>query len=338
MEIAKKRDMKIDILRAIAMVCIIVAHSNPNSLIVQLRNFDVVLMIFLLGISFTISSSGKKLDYVDYLKKRFRRLILPTWVFITIFLALFYIIAIARHDTYYFSIRVMLGSYTLQDGIGYVWIMRVFFIIALISPFILKFSEKTKSNAKYLIALLLGCLVYAGLMEIGGHLKGGIEKIYENFVLDGFGYGLVAALGIRFNTLTNKEQLFVGAFALLVFVSFGVYHNFMPTQEFKYPPALYYFSYGIFASILLYKLLEIAALRAFFSNGLVSFLSKHSVWLYFWHIIFVYIIKLYGEELLFISNSFSSRFVFIFSGACIITCAHGYLKQVFTSRKIQFSL
>lgn len=51
----KERNTKIDILRAIAMICIIIAHSKPDALTFQLRNFDVIMIVILLGASFQLS-------------------------------------------------------------------------------------------------------------------------------------------------------------------------------------------------------------------------------------------------------------------------------------------
>lgn len=74
----KERNTKIDILRAIAMICIIIAHSTPNPLAFQLRNFDVIMIVILLGASFQLSMQGKSINYIEYLIKRFKRLVVPT--------------------------------------------------------------------------------------------------------------------------------------------------------------------------------------------------------------------------------------------------------------------
>lgn len=329
-----KRDLRVDILRAIAIVCIVIAHSNPPDLVIELRNFDVTLMVFLLGISFSMSTRSKKPAYLDYVKKRFKRLVTPTWIFLTVFFCLFYLIAKIRGDAFYFNWRVILGSYTLIDGIGFVWIMRVFFLIALICPFILTMSEKIKRNDLYFGVLALGYLLYKGLLLIDLQLHGGIEKTYSSFIVYGFGYGLIAALGIRFKNLTNKQSLALGLVMLIAYMSCMYRYNFASTESYKYPPTLYYLSYGLFASILLYKLLEIKSIEAVFDNRFVAFLSRSSVWLYFWHIIFIYVIKLFGSSMPGISGNAISRFVFIFSCALIITILQEMIEEFFKNNKL----
>ena len=56
----KKRDYQIDILRAIALFCIICAHVSPPSLLIQFRSFDVPMMVFLSGVVFIPSWKRNK--------------------------------------------------------------------------------------------------------------------------------------------------------------------------------------------------------------------------------------------------------------------------------------
>ena len=41
----KKRRTDVDIIKVVGLLCIILAHTNPPSVLFQFRNFDVVLMI-----------------------------------------------------------------------------------------------------------------------------------------------------------------------------------------------------------------------------------------------------------------------------------------------------
>ena len=81
------RNRSIDLLRFIALTGIIIAHIDPPSFWMQLRGFDVPLMVFLSGVSYRISG-GNKQNYWSYAVKRFKRLILPVWVFLTIYFTL----------------------------------------------------------------------------------------------------------------------------------------------------------------------------------------------------------------------------------------------------------
>jgi fucose 4-O-acetylase-like acetyltransferase len=55
----QSRDIRFDILKVIGLFCIILAHVSPPSLIFQLRNFDVPLMVMISGSVFYLSSFKK---------------------------------------------------------------------------------------------------------------------------------------------------------------------------------------------------------------------------------------------------------------------------------------
>lgn len=122
----KVRDENIDFLKTIGILAIILAHVSPTPAIFELRNFDVVMMIFASGMAFSLNnteiSTMKK--YLEYLKSRFVRLVIPTWVFITVYFILFLTKKIATY----------MGAYSLLGGFGYVWIFRVFLMMAIIAP------------------------------------------------------------------------------------------------------------------------------------------------------------------------------------------------------------
>lgn len=204
-----QRDEKIDILRAIAMIGIIIAHSHPGALINQIRNFDVVLMVLLIGTSFYLSmeSSPTKTSYISYLKKRFKRLVIPTWTFLVIFLALFFILSIILGDTFYFSAGNIIGFFTLMSS-WYVWIIRVFVIIAILSPFLMQLTNKFKSNLFFMLALAGLYGLYMIFLLINDYFlygTGMVQRLYEDCFLYAYGFGLIAWLGMRLKKFKLKE-------------------------------------------------------------------------------------------------------------------------------------
>ena len=329
MEVLKKRDERIDILRALAILCIILAHSSPNDFIFQLRNFDVTMMVFLMGVSFFLSNQNKRINYSDYVIKRFRRLILPTWKFLILFFVVFFFLSIVLNDDYYFSLRDIITSFAMTTGIGYVWIMRVFFIIALVSPLLLYISNRIKKNSTYFILLVIAYVIYLILLLTNEHLSVNIiQKLFEYYIVEGFGYSLIAALGIRLYSYKKQYLPYLAGIFFIIFSILGFYHNFMPTQAFKYPPTLYYLSYGIFVSLILFYFLSFEKIKGFFTNKPIMFLSFKSLDLYFCHIIPVYIIQLYGEKFPIVSGNFITRFLFILIGALVLLSIQIYCEKV----------
>ncbi|MFD2067280.1 acyltransferase [Pontibacter silvestris] len=339
------RDIRIDILRFIAIISIIFVHSGPGDLLFQIRNFDVVLMVLLLGASFYISSLNKKLNYFDYVKKRFNRLVIPTWTFLTIFFGIFYLLSLINHEPFYFSYNEVVESYTLAtigEGIGFVWIMRIFFIIALVCPFLLRLSRQIKDNMIYIFLITIAYLFYEVLLLTEEYVhsvfryskatKAGL--IYSSVIINSFAYILIAALGVRLVKLRRKEIILYCLASLIVLLFLAFKYNFTPTQQFKYPPRLYYISYGVFVSLLLYSFLELKRLRYLFDNSFVMFVSKTSAWLYFWHIISFYVVKIYGPSFPIVSGNLVGRFLFIFTTALVVTYLHEQIKKTYRHSKL----
>ncbi|MDB8459165.1 acyltransferase family protein [Turicibacter sanguinis] len=318
-QLEKKRDYKIDILRFIAIVCIIFAHTSPPGILFVLRNFDVTLMVMLMGTSYYLSNNGRSIDYKSYIIKRFNRLIIPTWIFLTIFFIVFYIISLLTKTDFEFGIKSIIASYSLMGGIGYVWIMRVFFLVAILNPIILYISRNIKSNVNYFIVLMAIYIVYLGLVGINSQLNGLAKLIFENIIVVSIGWGLIAAVGIRLKKLNKKELFLYAGIFLIIFIFLMIKYDFTSTQNYKYPPTMYYISYGLFVSFTLLLLLDIKCIYNIFNNKIVKYISVNSLWLYFWHIIPIYILSIYGESLPILNDNFISRFIFIFVFALILT-------------------
>ena len=87
----------------------------------------------------------KNKSILKYYWKRFVRLVIPTWIFLTIY---FCISCLLNH---FYTLKVILGSYLLLDGIGYVWVIRVYLICALLTPLIYWLNEKSSKMAIYYI-------------------------------------------------------------------------------------------------------------------------------------------------------------------------------------------
>lgn len=85
------RDKSIDILRAIALIGMIISHCEPHWSIIQFREFDVPLIVLLSGGSyrFSVKRSGDEVRYLPYCWKHFKRLVFPTWAFLLVYYTVF---------------------------------------------------------------------------------------------------------------------------------------------------------------------------------------------------------------------------------------------------------
>ncbi len=199
----KSREISIDLLRFFGLSLIILAHVQPPELLFQIRAFDVPLMLFVSGLAF----SGRKPDFSSsFFWKRFKRLVVPVYIFLTIYFAFVYIARMFGVD---FGVRLkhVIGSYLLMDGIGFVWVIRVFLIVGLFTPFLLAFDNKIKSDTVFLvIAGVILCMI-----EILLSNRIGFNNIFvREFVYYAIGYELLFTLGLRFShmTITTKAATF----------------------------------------------------------------------------------------------------------------------------------
>jgi hypothetical protein len=263
---------------------IILAHVSPPGIIFQLRNFDVPLMLIVSGMSFGFAF--KEEPYSQYVWKRIKRLVFPVWIFLSAYFVFF---STPESNDY----EVVLNSYLLLGGIGYVWIIRVFLLVALIAPFIYHFHKRTDSDSVYLYTLLILFIIY----EICRHftapyISTEFDRIVSLIILYVIPYSLLFALGLRMPTLTEKSIKvilisFFLCFALLVGAHSYTSGKFIPTQQFKYPPTIYYFSYAISVSVFLWlsshKIWGILQKNKMMTN-FVLFMARNSIWIYLWHI------------------------------------------------------
>lgn len=134
----KQRDLGIDLLRAIGLLCIILAHVKPPYILWQVRSFDVVMMVCISTISYTEYS--KPQPYIKYIKGRFKRLLIPTWEYIILVGVVFGVISLFTGTPTPYPIKTLLIGLVTFHGIGYLWIIRVFLYNAFLNPLIKKFE------------------------------------------------------------------------------------------------------------------------------------------------------------------------------------------------------
>ncbi|MGP1718259.1 MAG: acyltransferase family protein [Methylophilus sp.] len=282
------RDDRIDILRFIGLSMIILAHVDPPGLLFQLRNFDVPLMILVSAMSFGLSYKANE-PYPSYVWKRIKRLVFPVWAFLTTYFLTIYIFNPGSDEL---DSTTVLTSYTLLEGIGYVWIIRVFLLVALVSPYLYSWHQKTPRNRQYFGTLALSFLAYELVRYFSlPYIQPGAGELVSAAVLYVIPYGILFALGLRMPQL-NTRQVYAIAFmslAILIFAGvwlFLVYDEVVPTQSLKYPPSIYYFSYALFISSLLWihSGLVDHTIEKFKLKPLVLFVARNSIWVYLWHI------------------------------------------------------
>ena len=282
------RKSYVDFLKAIGILLVILAHVNPPTTIMFIRCFDVPLLVLLSGI-LANDSLDRLYAYKDndarfflkYYYKRFNRLVIPTWIMLVFIFSIQAIFGKVYPPKYY------LFSFSLtRNGIGCVWIVLIFLYCAILAPFI----KKCLSFRYYWFVL---ALVYC-LYEIAyGFQIGTNNFVILNTIYYFIPYGLLTSLGMSYTSMTKRVKITICLASLFIFAICAVYYHCsigeLPTPAIaKYPPRLYFLSYSIALSFFLLILCEGRDNRLF-RSPLVLFISSHSLWIFLWHIVYLYL-------------------------------------------------
>ncbi|TFH44938.1 hypothetical protein E3305_01630 [Streptococcus equinus] len=107
---------------------------------------------------------------MPYLIKRFKRLVIPTWIFVSFFLLLELCLG-----NFELGFKGVLATFALSDyGMGYVWIIRIYFIVAILIPV----YKALKLYLNEVHILLISLLLFVGY-EFLCH-----EGMFNNKLLD----------------------------------------------------------------------------------------------------------------------------------------------------------
>lgn len=285
----KERDFVIDLFRFLGLSLIILAHVFPPNWLFQIRTFDVSLMVFVSGMAFCVSS-GSKANIIQYFYSRFKRMVLPAWAFVTLlYLVIFPLTGglfadINNHDQ-------MMSSYKLQ-GFGYFWVIRVFLFISLFSIVYKFVMDKLSPIMLFVFYLLVETGLAIAFFHFGLFEKESLSgKVMWQAGFPVISYGVLFCLGYLFKS-GRKDVYWYGAFSLLLMAAiegWSLSQGQGPVwpQDFKYPPTLFYISWGIFACAVLCLLanaLNLQSVRDSALKRLVCFISSNTIWIYFWHI------------------------------------------------------
>lgn len=326
------RNYTVDFLRGIAMLCVMLAHCAPPALLLQLRNFDVPLLVVVSGITYSLFSSSKISSVRTFLVNRLVRLVVPAWIFLTLFFLIFAVVDKLSGNPYRFSLQTMLTTYFFYSGIGYVWVLRVFAVIAVLTPFLLYFRDKVRQDILYYGLLIVFYLGYEASFLLTEHFvhSAGFLKFLETAVFVIPSYAVLYAYGLRMPNMKISVIWIVMIFAAIICTGMACYFymqtgQWMPTQNAKYPPRLYYLSYAIVCINALYLLAKSHELRGF-ARKAFTWISENSLWLYLWHILALFTWDDVARGG--IQECWAAKFVFIFFMASAITA----LQKMFINR------
>ena len=314
------RDQRIDTMRVIGTFLVILAHVSAPELLQKLRTFDVVMLVFISGLSFAYKNN---VSYGEYLLRRVKKLVLPTYAVITCLFIGAYIVCTVVGRTQLFSWDTIWRSYVFADGVGYIWIVKVYMLIAAVSPLVYRAAKEIKSDALF-AALIVG--IY-GVYHVLMYFFGDIPILYQ-YVFQIFPYTLVACIGMRCRD--NRSFCWkILIVACVIMVTDVAVRGAFVFEQHKYPPEYNYLVYGLFMAALLYILLPDKTWSP------VVWLSKNSFMIYLFHVIFLLATNFLAEIKVFaFVGVWYVQFVIVVAASVLATVAINFISTWICTKRL----
>ena len=140
--------------------------------------------------------------------------------------------------------------------------------------------------------MIIIALVYL-LYEIAYFCQFGItNKMFETTFYYIIPYGLLTYMGYNYKKMQPKIHYYIVIISFCVFVLMAGYYwirtgSLHQVQIAKYPPRLYYLSYGVMWSFFLLLVCKKYSFKLY-THPLIKYISTHSMWIYLWHILALY--------------------------------------------------
>ena len=164
------------------------------------------------------------------------------------------------------------------------------FTTSLLNPFLRKVTERLNPWTCYgllTVILLVNDGLYKGVFE---RLPGPMDKVMIYLFTFTVGYAGISGFGMLFTRLNHKQKWIFAAVSAVLLTAFGLYYRFAELQPFKHPPMLYYISYGLMWSAVLYGIF-LPIRKKLSSWKMIQWLSLNSMTIYLFHIFWFYLLQ-----------------------------------------------
>lgn len=289
------RDTSLDLMRFLGILIIMIAHAEPPDWLFQLRNFGTPLLVVASALTYATVYKNKTLIIIPFLRKRLSKLVFPAWVFLTVFFLFSYLMCQYTGKNYPFNLNKILSSYVFYDGIQFVWIFKIYIILALITPIAFYYKKNIYSDYKYFSLIVIAYIIYELMLyTISPLIPKHLYNFLISFIFIIFPYFLLFLYGLKLGELSNKQVITISISFFILFLSIAIYiktfnGSFISTENFKYPPTIYYLSYAVFSLNIVYLLCRHWSNRI--NSKVIIWLSTNSLWIYLWHIFAFYLWK-----------------------------------------------
>ncbi len=329
-----KRYFEIDALRGLAILAMILIHTNAyflnNKIADWLWDFNewaVPVFIFCSAyIYFKKPPPLKNLgDFFSYIKKRFLRLLRPYYLF-----ALIYLLISLTKDRTNLAPSFIIPTLTINGGtLDINWLVLLFLVFAFLMPIIYYLAAKKK-------------VWFYGFFSLS--LLSSIVFIFYKFPAN---YRLIMwlpwSLIIFFSWLLvkneNSNRFLIGGAAVSLIMLFIVrqikiaLHQSLIQYQNKYPPNFYHLIYGVSFIFILFFLAKKGLFNFQPGKMLLTFLSRYSFPIYFIHYLIIYILTVIWQWRF---NGWVDFFLWVFVSSLITQVVVNASQRYIMARRFEY--
>lgn len=274
------RNTFIDFLRGLAIIVMILIHTTSffpsDKLATSIWNwsqFAVPVFVFCSGYLFFKKQFQHKQYILLYVKKRIPRFLIPYYIFLPFFLL----------AVFFLNSKLITGKYILQSifiigGVDINWLVLLFLYFTFLLPLIVLLYQRYKVGFWFFFLISAGSSIVFLFYHPPVSYKLIMWIPWTTILFFSFWY-------MRFEQHKKARILLLSGLLLVYIISYyiqTIFHHDLVLRNNKYPPNIYFLSYGMVCIVLLSFILPY-----FFKNKRVSlilhFFSFYSYQIYFLH-------------------------------------------------------
>ena len=258
---------------------------------------------------------------------RILRLILPTWIFLSVLFPVCLLPA-KLGIIPYFSKYEILSTFLLRDqpdSIGYVWVIRIFIIIGVFTPIWLWLTNNiNKCWKRWILFFVLLSVQQMLVVLLHDYTSCWAIKDWSLYI---FGYSSVFVLGLSVKKDTQKDNVVLLILLLFSFIGCLFYQdNGFRINEYKYPPQFLFVLWGSLISVALWTTKKYWS--KYLKNTFMVWMGQNTIWIYLWHIPFL------KPAIMLLSDShWTIRYIFVF---CMAVLTFGIQYKIVKFVKFKF--
>lgn len=328
----QQRDITLDICRGLIMIYIVcVIHviywfDLGTEPLKSALLFEMPVIFFIAGASQRVS--GKEKTFRETIVNRFRRLILPLYIFLAVLFSILAIYTAVHPECFHTlfdpwkTIKVLCtgGSDTIPYY-GYTWFISVYFIISCSLPLQRKLLRHVPTWA-YLLLIAATVLLLSGGVHFGGETEIKHIPVYNFFYIAGYAYYRKCSKPLLYSTAAVTTL-----FTIICFAN----GTMLPMQSHKFPADILFLVFGTSALCILSIAIKKVALylrirkTTIRPNGIIDIWNKRGYTIYLYqtisHSITYHLVHRWAESMEYYFAAFIIYSVTVF----VITTAMSYV-------------